>query len=173
MPGCDRQHYATGYCKLHYDRTVKNGEPGRPLLKKEPTAKGEYILITRNGRQLGEHRWVMEQHLGRQLESWENVHHINGIRNDNRLENLELWVTPQPAGQRAADLARWVVDCYPDLVEAAMDDVTRDSLAGCMFLEDVTTAHPSQSHIIRSQRTPAVRPIVVLDEWWGGTRATQ
>jgi hypothetical protein len=46
----------------------------------------------------------MEAHLGRLLLPGENVHHINGVRNDNRLENLELWVTEQPKGQRVVDL---------------------------------------------------------------------
>jgi hypothetical protein len=45
----------------------------------------------------------MEQHLGRELTADENVHHKNGVRGDNNLENLELWNTSQPAGQRPAD----------------------------------------------------------------------
>lgn len=49
----------------------------------------------------------MEQVLGRPLLSTENVHHINGVRHDNRRENLELWVTSQPRGQRVPDLLAW------------------------------------------------------------------
>lgn len=54
-----------------------------------------------------EHRRVMELEIGRPLRHEETVHHINGVRSDNRIENLELWSSSHPSGQRVRDKIAW------------------------------------------------------------------
>jgi HNH endonuclease len=65
-----------------------------------------------------EHILVMEELLGRHLRQDESVHHRNGVRNDNRPENLELWIRPQPSGIRVQDAVDWaheILDRYEGL----------------------------------------------------------
>ena len=60
----------------------------------------------RHGR-IREHVFVMSEKLGRPIKKGETVHHIYGIKDDNRLENLELWATSHPYGQRVDDKIKW------------------------------------------------------------------
>lgn len=62
----------------------------RGVTKPASEIKSKYRTVHRDGIVHLEHRWLMEQHLGRKLENWEQVHHINHNRFDNRIENLQV-----------------------------------------------------------------------------------
>ncbi len=107
VDGCNSTYNSLGYCQKHYVRYKKYGDPN--IVKRRKgiglghITKDGYVSLYINSRKILEHRLVMEKYLNRPLLSCETVHHKNGIRNDNRLENLELWSSRQPKGQRVKD----------------------------------------------------------------------
>lgn len=124
VDGCSREPDGSrGYCLAHYHRILKHGDPGLAEVKAKygdgHINRLGYREIYVGGVRVLEHRHVMAQHLGRPLLKGEEVHHRNGQRADNRLENLELWSHSQPAGQRIEDKVAWAKQLLAEYGETA------------------------------------------------------
>jgi hypothetical protein len=103
--------WSLGYCDGH----LGNRGSGRYREIGDVWMDKDGYLLTKTVRgTVAQHRHLMELHLDRRLVRGESVHHKNGRRNDNRLENLELWFRGQPAGQRVEDLLAYVVEHHAD-----------------------------------------------------------
>lgn len=134
VDGCERAPLGLGYCRMHYSSLKKYGDPLKSKWRVNEQGKRQWHVghngyITRyepgnpnaikNG-YVYQHRQVMADYIGRSLRDGENVHHKNGNKADNAIENLELWISSQPAGQRVQDLVAWarqIIVMYGELAE--------------------------------------------------------
>ena len=104
--GCNGAYYARQLCRIHYQRRRNGSLPARIGGEWGPWRTDSRGYVKRNRWVDGksesqlQHRFIMAQSLGRELSEGETVHHINGNRSDNRIENLQLRQGPHGRGAR-------------------------------------------------------------------------
>lgn len=122
-----KQRFCSQACAITAQRRASankflTGETGRHLRKDGYARIIRPIAINGKREPVYEHRVVMSRIIGRPLRSDEHCHHINGIRSDNRPENLELWTKQHPPGKRVADIISFAIDMlrlYPEFAAEA------------------------------------------------------
>lgn len=133
VEGCNKPHKAKTFCDGHYRMFRRNGSPSKYKPKGNIDNNG-YLRIRKSGKNVFAHRIIMEEKLGRSLTDEETVHHINGNRLDNRIENLELWSSRQPSGQRIQDKVKYAkeilmqYDQNPDWIKEFSDYMKLDEI---------------------------------------------
>lgn len=120
----------TKFCSRKCYGIAKRAKPGDRCVDRNTGYAWLYVDDGEGGvLRVQEHRWVMEQHIGRALHSWETVHHkregFKG-RSNNDLNNLELWPSRHPRGHRVEDIVAY---CR-GMLALYGDDLERSTYAG-------------------------------------------